>query len=45
MTRPRRDPRAERAALLVATGEGTRPRLDRGLHRARRLVDGSRLGP
>jgi hypothetical protein len=27
MTRPRRDPRAERAALLVATGEGTRPRL------------------
>lgn len=33
MTRPRRDPRAERAALLVATGEGTRPRLDRTVRR------------
>ncbi|KTS25625.1 electron transfer flavoprotein subunit alpha [Methylobacterium indicum] len=29
MTRPRRDPRAERAAFLVAPGEGARPRLDR----------------
>ncbi|WP_288588005.1 electron transfer flavoprotein subunit alpha/FixB family protein [uncultured Methylobacterium sp.] len=51
MTRPRRDPRAERAALLVAPGEGTRPRLDRTVRRdggrprrdPRRERDGQRV--